>query len=164
MMPAATATASVNATTKIERDLIEARHRDAIPDEGEQTAMAQCASADPGDAGSREHDAFGEHLPHEAITSRSKRRPHADLAFARGASSEQQIRNIHARDEQDHGSGEREDGESPAPGQLLVQPEQHDGPAGIALHGSSLSRSARCAHVAIRLLERNAAAQTGDGV
>ena len=139
MMPAATATASVNAT-QIERDLIEARHRDAIPDEGEQTAMAQCGNADPGDAAAVASTTLSVSICRTSDCVPLQAPSACRLRVRAQASSEQQIRNIHARDEQheDHGSGERENGLNLV---NSLATEQHDGPAGIAPR-LFLSRSA----------------------
>ena len=55
----------------------------------------------PGEAaGGREHQAFGEHLAHQPAALGAKRGAHADLALARGASRQQQVGDVDARDEQ----------------------------------------------------------------
>ena len=86
---------------QIERHLVEPRNRNAIADQREQAAMTQRRDAQPRDAaGGREHQAFGEHLAHQPAASCAKRRSHAELALARGAPRQQQIRDVDAGHEQ----------------------------------------------------------------
>ena len=63
--------------------------------------MTQRGDAEPRDAAAgREHQTFGKHLAHQPPASGAKRRAHAELALARGAARQQQIRDVDAGHEQ----------------------------------------------------------------
>ena len=63
--------------------------------------MTERGDAEPGDAAARrEHQAFSKHLAHQPAAAGAKRRAHAELALARGAARQQQIRDVDAGNEQ----------------------------------------------------------------
>ena len=121
---------------QIERRLVEPRNRNAIANQREQAAMTQRRDGQPRDAARhREHQAFGEHLAHQPPALRAERGAHADLALARGAARQQQIRDVDAGHEQhEHdGAHQREQRRPELADHLFLQRKEHHRPAGIAL-------------------------------
>ena len=78
---------------------------------------------------------FREHLPEDARARRTQRRAHRDLAAARGCASQQQVRDVGARDEQNETDGaEQHPQDKPhVPDHLFVQRHERDAPAAIEL-------------------------------
>ena len=84
---------------RIERHRVEARQLRRA--DREQRAETQCPDADADDrAGGREHDRLGQQLPNEPAPARAERRAHGHLARPRRAAGEQQIGDVHAREEE----------------------------------------------------------------
>ena len=93
------------------------------PDQREQAAMTPRRDAEPGEAaGDREHQAFGEHLAHQPSASGAERRAHADLALARGAARQQQVRHVDAGHQQHehHRADQREQRRPDLPDHLFL--------------------------------------------
>ena len=79
--------------------LIEARHtfRACLDETGNSPGRERQARR----GGNRRHDqAFHEQLTQHATAARAQGRPHCNLSGARSASREEQVRNVHARDQQ----------------------------------------------------------------
>jgi hypothetical protein len=76
----------------------------------EQRAETQGADADAYDrARGRQHERLGEELTYQSAPSRAKRRPHRHLARSRRASREQQVGDVHAREEEQQPSRRHDD-------------------------------------------------------
>ena len=152
---------------EIERDLVEPRNRDAIADQCEQAAQAQRRDAQPGDAaGGSQHQAFGQHLAHQAAALGAERGAQADLALARRASRQQQVGDVDAGDEHDQRdrADQREQRRAQLADQLFLQREDHHRAPGIALWLFFFELGVDGPHVAVGLLERHAVAKPRDGV
>ena len=96
------------------------------------------ASPHAGDRRRRgEHQALREQLAHEARPRAAERRPHRQLALARGRAHEQQVRHVRARDEQHErdGAHERQDRGPHVGDEILVHRLDADVHAGGLLDG-----------------------------
>ena len=97
---------------KIERDLIEPRHRNAIGDERQQAAMKDHRKREAEHTASqRQHHALGQHLPQQPAAVGAERGAKPELALAHRAACEQQIGDVDAGDEQDENDRAREHGQ-----------------------------------------------------
>ena len=69
-------------------------------------SMPQTASSRPSAAADQAEDhALGEQLADQAAATGAERGPHGDLALARRRAREQQVRDVHARDQQHEADG-----------------------------------------------------------
>ena len=94
----------------------------------------------------------------------AKRRAHAELALARGAPRQQQIRDVDAGDEQHERTAPTSANSAgrSSPTICSCRWKEHHRPAGIALRLLFLELGEDAPHLAVRLLERNAVAQPRD--
>ena len=119
---------------QVERDLIESRHRYAIGNERDQPAVKRKRQRQPGDAArGAEQQALAEQLREETPASRTERGADAELALAHRASRQEQIRHVHARNQQHQKNGTSQDEErrSNRLDHLLVHGHEHRGPPGV---------------------------------
>ena len=142
--------------------------RNAIADQGEKAAMTQRGDPqpEPGRRLLRWHQTLGQHLTDQTAAARAERGSHAELALARCAPRQQQIGHVDAGNQQyqQHSTNEREECRPKVADHLLLQSEEHHGPAGIALRLFFLQVGVDASHLAVGLLERNPVAQSPDGV
>ena len=106
------------------------------PTSASRPRMAQRRDAQPRDAaGGREHQAFGQHLAHQAAALGAERGAQADLALARRAARQQQVGDVDAGDEQHQRdrADQREQRRAQLADQLFLQREDHHRAAGIEL-------------------------------
>ena len=92
----------------IQRNLVDARQRRPLGrnDQSQQTPAPTSSPASA--AGNREQNALGEQLPDDAPTARTERAPHREFAMPRRRARERQVREVHARDEQQESDGAHE--------------------------------------------------------
>jgi hypothetical protein len=86
---------------RIDVRLLEARHVLRAPGDDGRDEPAREQQTHEGRR-QRQDDAFGQQLPHDAPPAGAERRAQGDLAPARGAAGQQQVRDVAARDEQHH--------------------------------------------------------------
>ena len=120
--------------------------RQVLRAERQQQPDADPREPDAGDgAGAGEHQALGEQLAHEARPRAPERRPHRQLALARGRADEQQVRDVGARDEQHerHRPHERQDRGPDVGDQILVHRLDAEVHAGRLLDGKLRAQTRR---------------------
>ena len=108
-MPVTTAAPSEKQKdAEIERRVESQRQVGAEVEARDVRAADPLADDVPGEtADARQQQAFGDHLPHEPRAAGAERRAHRHFALARRRAHEQQVRDVHARQQQ-HQPGDRE--------------------------------------------------------
>jgi hypothetical protein len=152
---------------QIERHLIEARYEDAIADQREQAAMAQRRDREARHtSGGGERQAFDEHLAHQSAPLRAKGGAHPELALARGAPRQLQIRDVDARHQQHehHRADQRQERGTDLSDHLLLHVKEHHGPPGVALRLLMFQIGVDPSHLTERLIERDAVAHPRERV
>ena len=104
---------AIPASVKSDDPPVHSHQRAAFADAGQiggvdrqQRANARHAEREAEDAADqRQHDAFGEQLPHDAAAPGAQGRAHRNLAPASGRAHEQQVRDVRARDQQHEADG-----------------------------------------------------------
>jgi len=133
-----------------------------VADERQQSTVTQggddkaCEAAD-----GREHEALGQQLTDQPRASCPERRAHPELAFAGGASCQQEARDVDARDEQDerNGSHQRQRGRPKVAHHLFLDREQLDGTTRVPLGNVPDQLSEDATHLGGCLVERHAVSQ-----
>ena len=129
--------------------------------------MTQRSDSQPRDAaGGREYQTFDEHLAHQPAAFCAKCRAHAQLALARRAPGQQQVRDVHTGHQQHehHRAHQREKRGPQFADHLFLQGKKHHRPAGIALRLLFLQPGEDAPHLDRRLRERDPLVQARDGV
>jgi hypothetical protein len=113
-------------------------------------------------AGERQHDALGEHLPHDAPARRAERRADGELPLAGGRSREHQVGHVGAGDEQDERHGREQD---PQPGtrpahQPIGERLDRNGDVGVRLWIRARERFALRGNLRPRLIDADPLFQT----
>ena len=119
----------------IERDLIEPWHRNPIGHERKQAAMERKRQHKAGYAAGRaKQETLAEQLCEQTATPRTERGADAQFALPRCASRQQQIRDVHTRDEQHqpHRAGQDQQRRPNLFDHQLVHRHQHRRPAVVS--------------------------------
>ena len=125
--------------------------------------MAERGDSQPGDAsGRRERQALGEHLADQPPAPGAKRGAHAELTRARRSRQQQVATFTHATKEDSATARTARKAPAAAPDHLLLQREEHHRPARVALRKLPFEIGVDAAHLAERLLERDALTQPRD--
>ncbi len=147
---------------QIERHLIQARHRDAVRDQDEQSAMERDGQGEAGQSSRRtEQQAFRQHHPQQPPALGPKRGAQAQLALASRAPRKQEIGHVDAGDQQHQAHRAGEDQQRRADllhGQLVNRHHAHR-PGGVALRHFRFELRGNRLHLVGGLLHRHTVAQ-----
>ena len=149
--------------TRIHRDVRVAWQRERRDDQFE-AVHHRVADQDPEGAADRgEQDVLGEKLPQQPPASSAERGAHGDVALARRAARERQVRQVHATDEQQHPHGAEQHIQRASElraDQDVDVPLDGDAPTFVRIGIVGRDPRADGIHLGARLFDRHARLQT----